>query len=128
MATKPLPPRLELCFSVPLTPISVNHYKVRTRRGITFVTEEARAFKSAIAVFAGGRSVSAKEYVLEVRVYFGKNQKGDGDNLWKCIGDGLTECGVIHSDAAVKRWVLEVDRDWEFPRTEIAVSEFRRQK
>jgi Holliday junction resolvase RusA-like endonuclease len=126
--TEPLSPRQELCFSVPLTPISVNHYKMRTRKGVTFVSSEARAFKQALAIFAAGRSISAKEYVLEVRVYFGKNQKGDGDNLWKCIGDGLKECGVIRSDAAVKRWVMEVDRDWECPRTEIAVSEFRRRK
>jgi Holliday junction resolvase RusA-like endonuclease len=111
----------ELSFIVPLVPVSVNHYKMRTRKGVTFVTAEAKAFKSAVAVFAAGRSVQAKAYELEVRVFFGKGKKGDGDNLWKCIADGLKDAGVIHSDAAVKRWVMELDRDWEHPRTDITV-------
>lgn len=129
MTTKfPLLPRQELCFSVPLIPPSVNHYVKHTRSGKHYVTAEARAFKQAVAIFASGRSISAKEYSLEIRVFFGKGQKGDGDNLFKVPADGLKECGAIHSDAAIKRWSIEVDRDWENPRTDIAVSEFRRQK
>lgn len=108
-------------FTVPLTPPSVNHYKVKTKRGHTYVTSEAKAFKQAVAIFARGAVVESKHYELDVTVYFGKGQKGDGDNLWKCIGDGLKEAGVIRSDAAVKRWVMNVDRDWELPRTEIKV-------
>lgn len=113
-----------LHITIPLVPPSVNHYKMRTRRGVTFVSDEAKAFKSAVAIFAGGRSVPAKrnqKYALAAIVYFGKGQRGDGDNLWKCIADGLKDAGVIRSDAAVKRWLLEVDRDWENPRTEVWV-------
>ena len=110
-----------LQFSVPLLPPSVNHYKMRTRKGVTFVSGEARAFKQAVAIFAAGRSVQAANYELEVTVFFGKGNKGDGDNLWKCIADGLKDAGVIHSDAAVKRWVMVLDRDWTNPRTEITV-------
>ena len=55
-------------------------------------------------------------------VYFGKDQKGDGDNLWKCIADGLKEARVIHSDAAVSDWIMRVRRDWGAPRTEITVT------
>lgn len=111
----------ELSFIVPLVPPSVNHYKVRTRRGVTFVTKEAKAFKWAVSAFAQGRSVTAKKYALDVIVYLGKGKRGDGDNFWKCIGDGLKDAGVIHSDAAVKQWQMEVKRDWDNPRTEITV-------
>jgi Holliday junction resolvase RusA-like endonuclease len=111
----------EVRIIVPLIPPSVNHYKMRTRRGVTFVSDEAKAFKAAVAIFALGRSVEAKHYQLDVRVYFGKKGRGDGDNLFKCVGDGLKEAGVIHSDAAIKRWVMELDRDWENPRTDIRV-------
>lgn len=111
----------QLNIVIPLVPPSVNHYKVRTRKGVTFVTAEAKAFKTAVAVFAGGRSLISKEYELDVTVYFGKRGKGDGDNLWKCIADGLKDAGVIHSDAAVKRWVMQLDRDWDNPRTDITV-------
>jgi Holliday junction resolvase RusA-like endonuclease len=120
----------EVCFVIPLTPPSVNHYKTRTRRGVTFVSDEAKAYKAAVAMFARRQSMCAGltttqlgklHYELEVTVYFGKGQKGDGDNLWKCVGDGLKEAGVIHSDAAVSDWIMRVRRDWLNPRTEIAV-------
>lgn len=68
--------------------------------------------------------MEARRYELQVRIYLGHGQKGDGDNFWKVIADGLVEAGVIHSDAAVTRWVLELDRDKANPRTEITVSEF----
>lgn len=113
---------MTLSFTVPLVPPSVNHYKMRTRRGVTFVSSEAKAFKAAVAVYAAGQQVRSKAYELNVRVYFGKGGRGDGDNLWKCIADGLKDAGVIHSDAAVKRWVMEVDRDWDYPRTDIKVT------
>ena len=123
-------------FTVPLVPPSVNHYKVPvtyrvrgggTRQGFA-VTPEGIAFKAAVAVFARGGSVAFRtpaerrtgRYSLDVRVFLGPNQRGDGDNFWKCIGDGLVEAGVIHSDARVRVWHIEVcDEDRENPRTEI---------
>lgn len=118
-----------------LIPPSVNHYKVpviaRTRNGPkkTFmVTPEGKAYKAAVAIFARGQSIAPGtdaerlkvRYALYVKVFLGKGQKGDGDNFWKCIADGLTEAGVIHSDARVRRWRLDVeDTDRENPRTEI---------
>lgn len=108
-------------FDVPLVPPSVNHYVKHTRQGKHYVTPEGKAFKAAVGIFARGQSVNSKNYALAVTVYFGKGQKGDGDNLWKCIADGLKEAGVIRSDAAVKQWIMNVDRDWENPRTEINV-------
>jgi len=93
------------------------------------VTPEGKAFKEAVAIFARGASIAPStaaeqrevRYALYVRVFLGKGQRGDGDNFWKCVADGLTEAGVIHSDARVKRWRLDVeDTDRENPRTEIA--------
>lgn len=119
---------------IPLVPPSVNHYKVRARHGHTYVTGEALAFKAAVASCASPDARDGKlwrglsshhrsklRYELSATVYLGKRGKGDGDNFWKVIGDGLKEAGVIHSDAAVKRWVMQVERDWENPRTEITV-------
>jgi Holliday junction resolvase RusA-like endonuclease len=111
-----------ISFTVPLTPPSVNHYKVpvwNMRR--FYVTPEATAYMDAIKLFSRGQKVEAKEYAFDVTVYFGKGQKGDGDNLWKVIADGLKKAGVIRSDAAVKDWFLRVRRDWDNPRTEIKV-------
>ena len=130
------PSQQSVRITVPLIPPSVNHYKMRTRKGVTFVSHEAKAFKDAVIIFA--RQANADllldwnclpesrlrkiRYELEARVYFGKDQKGDGDNLWKCIADGLKEARVIHSDAAVSDWIMRVRRDWGAPRTEITVT------
>ncbi len=111
----------ELSFTVPLVPPSVNHYVKHTRSGRHYVTKEGIAYKFAVKVYAAGLSVTAKKYALSVIVYLGKGQRGDGDNFFKCIGDGLKDAGVIHSDAAVKHWAIEVRCDWENPRTEITV-------
>lgn len=116
----------ELHLVIPLIPPSVNHYKLRHTWGKTTVSKQATAFKWAVAVFAQGTVVQAEFYEVEARVYFAKGGKGDGDNLWKCIGDGLKDAGVIRSDAAVKNWIMHLDRDWNNPRTEIWVREFAR--
>lgn len=122
-------------FEVPLTPPSVNHYKmpikIRTKNGMRdsyALTAEAEAWRAAVAVFAAGRTIApatAKErtkirYGIGATVYLGKNERGDGDNYWKCIADSLQYCGVIHSDARVQIFVLEVlDTERHNPRTAI---------
>ena len=112
---------MSLTLIVPLVPPSVNHYVKHTRSGRHYKTQEGEAFKEAIGIIARGRSIKAKEYELEAHVYLGFGQKGDGDNFWKCLADGLVQAGVIHSDAAVKDWIMRVRRDRESPRTEITV-------
>lgn len=112
----------EVRFTVPLTPPSVNHYKARAKNGHWYVTKQATAFKSAIGIFAARQVCEGKRYQLDVTVFLGKGQRGDGDNFWKVIGDGLKEAGVIRSDAAVAAWNMKVDRDPKNPRTEIKVS------
>lgn len=111
----------EIRLSIPLVPPSVNHYKMKSKHGHWYVTKEAIAFKQAIAIFAAHRSLPLGKYELEAIVYLGKGQRGDGDNFWKVIADGLKEAAVIHSDAAVKDWRIQVRRDKENPRTEIIV-------
>lgn len=111
----------DFSFTVPLVPVSVNHYKMRARNGHWYVTKEAVAYKAAVGVFSRGQNVKAKRYQLDVSVFLGKGQRGDGDNFWKVIGDGLKDAGVIHSDAAVSVWNMTVGRDADNPRTEIRV-------
>jgi Holliday junction resolvase RusA-like endonuclease len=127
-----------LRIEIPLVPPTVNHYKrpaIIRRRGKPPVkgqvlTDEARAFKAAVAICARGETVAPAteserrkvRYQLQAIVYLGKGQRGDGDNFWKCLADGLKEAGVIHSDAAVTRWNIDVARDRENPRTVVEVS------
>ena len=127
---------LAVKFTVPLVPPSVNHYKmpviVRKAGGHTIrsfaVTPEGRAYKAAVQIYARGQTIAPRSttertkvrYALRVTVYLGKGQRGDGDNFWKCVADGLVDAGVIHSDARVRDWHMSVrDDDRENPRTEI---------
>lgn len=137
-----------LAFTVPLVPPSVNHYKqpcvYRDRSGVTRkgqrITPEAIAYKAAVAIFARGETIipaailaipklssqkyqlNKLRYTLRCVVVLGRGQRGDGDNFFKCIADGLQEAGVIHSDARIKHWNIDVDsNDRDNPRTEIHV-------
>jgi Holliday junction resolvase RusA-like endonuclease len=127
-----------IIFEVPFTPPSVNHYKkpvtLRTRNGPvkSFArTPEADRFLQAVAIFARGQSLppaTAAErlkvrYALTCTVFLGEGERGDGDNFFKCIADGLTGAGVIHSDARIRTWHIDVeDGDRQNPRTLICVS------
>ena len=130
-----------LSFRIPLVPPTVNHYKVpagsRPDRATGIVrptyklTPEALAFKEAVAIFARGDSISPASdaerrkvrYGVFVRIVHGHKQRGDGDNYWKCIADGLVDAGVIHSDARVKVWHLVViDNQRDEARTEITAT------
>lgn len=127
---------MTLHITIPRLPPSVNHYKMRTRRGVTFVSKDAKAFKAELALYAhqiispiryvaerGRKRLSAhpETYAVEIIVFQGAKQKGDVDNYAKCVLDGLAEAGVIHSDAAVTDLTLRKRRDRENPRTEITI-------
>jgi len=92
----------------------------RHSTGHWYVTREAESFKSAVRLFARGKSIVAKKYQIDFIVFLGKDKRGDPDNFCKVIGDGLKEAGVIHSDSKV-RWTADTGRDWNNPRTEITV-------
>jgi hypothetical protein len=129
----------ELSFTVPNIPPSVNHYKTpkiirphgsRFHTLIWIETPEAELYKLQVRQAAKFRTLSPAtprerdlvRYELDVQIVLGPGQRGDGDNFWKCLADGLVQCGVIHSDARVKRWILDVDdtrRHENNPRTEI---------
>lgn len=128
-----------LRIEIPLVPPTVNHYKKpalfpRKRGGPPVpgmvMTKQAKAFKAAVAIFARGESLAPAteserrkvRYMLVATVYLGYKQRGDGDNFWKCLADGLVEAGVIHSDAAVTKWHIDVARDRENPRTVVEIS------
>ncbi len=91
----------ELMFTVPLTPPSGNHYKQPRGAGGYFLTEEAQAFYSAVAIMARGRSLEAELYEVTMWVYLPPKARGDGDNFFKCGLDALERARVIHSDAAI---------------------------
>jgi len=112
----------ELEFTVPLAPPSVNHYKMRSRDGHYYVTDEATAFKQAVAVAARGRRVRQAFHSVEIYRTLGPKQRLDLDNCAKVVLDGLAEGGQIHSDAAVTMLVLHKRRG-ERPETFIAVWE-----
>jgi Holliday junction resolvase RusA-like endonuclease len=131
-----------IVFEVPLTPPSVNHYKkpikLHTRNGIVNSyarTPEAEAFRDAVAIFARGQSLipaTTKErreirYRLIATVFLGEGQRGDGDNFFKVLADSVANAGVIHSDARVRSWHIEVeDNDRKNPRTLICVTTMKR--
>ena len=124
------------------TPPSVNHYK----QPVTFhtpsgprksfkLTGEAQAFRDMVAILARRRTVSPPttrerqlvRYALTCTVYLGEGDRGDGDNFWKCIADSVENAGIIHSDARVRRWHLDVeDCDRDNPRTEIRAERIER--
>ncbi len=127
-----------IILEMPFTPPSVNHYKkpitLRTTNGprLSFaLTEEAKAFRDAVAIVARGQTLipeTAAErnkirYALVVTVFLGEGERGDADNYWKCIADSLVKAGVIHSDARVRSWHIEVeDQERHNPRTLICVT------
>src|SRR5437870_5080493 len=111
-----------LILTIPLVPPSVNHYVKHARRGIHYVTKEAKAFKAAVGIIAQGRFVKAKRYSIAIELHLAKGQRLDADNGNKCILDGLTEAGVIHSDSAVTTISVQKFRDPSNPRTEIKVT------
>ena len=123
---------------IPSIPPSVNHYKDsqifcnrKTRKHFIkwTPTGHALAFKYTVRNLARGASLAPATlreqrrtyYIVRVVVFLGAGQRGDGDNFWKVIGDSLTFAGIIHSDAAVKGWIMWVGRDRENPRTEITI-------
>ena len=110
-------PERAITFIVPLVPPSVNHYAKHTRDGKHYTTDEATAFKDAVATFAGGRFIQSKTFSVRITVVLGKGGKGDVDNFPKLVLDGMAACGVFRdkngkrvSDAHVDELMVSVDR------------------
>lgn len=102
------------------------------------ITQAAKAYYAAVAIFARGRTVAPQtdaelrkvKYSVRIDVFLGPRQRGDFDNFWKCGLDALVHCGVLHSDAAVdgetSKCVVHGD-ERENPRTTYAVSRTERE-
>lgn len=117
-----------ISFTVPGTPVSVNHYarhcivRGQIRR---YKSREAVGFAADLAYSAQGLQVRSKNgYEVSYRIYHGKGERGDIDNRAKVLLDALVSAGVIDSDAKVKRLIAEKFRDPVNPRTEIEVREY----
>lgn len=122
----------ELKLTIPLEPVSVNHYKsvriIQPKGGgkpfiSTYVTKVADAFMAAVARCAKGQQLHSKAYAVGFCVYQGHGSRGDVDNYSKCVLDGLVKAGVIHSDSAIVDLTISKRRDPQNPRTEIIVRE-----
>jgi hypothetical protein len=131
--------------TIDMLPPSVNHYKepikIRTSTGLRTsfaLTPEAILFRDLVWIASRTCGTIAPDpmdkklrrevrYALYVTLYLGKGERGDGDNFWKCIADSVAHAGIIHSDARVRRWCLDVeDCDRENPRTEITAERIER--
>lgn len=118
--------REKLEFTIPLVPPSVNMYVRHVCKGrfaVHYVTPQAKSFWEAVAICSRRQKVGddKSEFDIIITVYLGKGQKLDWDNIPKCVGDGLTKAGVIHSDAAIMQGLVRKRRDRKNPRTEVIV-------
>jgi Holliday junction resolvase RusA-like endonuclease len=115
-------------FVVPLTPPSANHYVRHVwtgRRAKHYQTAEAVAFKNAVRFCANGQrlSFSCRRCAVRLAVFLAKGERLDIDNAPKLCLDGL-KGAVIATDAIVKHLEIDLDRDWQQPRTEIEIQGF----
>lgn len=131
-----------ICFTVPLLVPTTNHYKSPTRytgkdgfRHLGFkLTNEAKAYRDAVCIFAQGRTVAPQtpaerrkvKYTVQMDVYLGPKQRLDSDNALKVGIDSLVWCGMIHSDASVYESKAIIHKDEranpENPRTQYIVT------
>lgn len=121
---------MNLSITINRTPPSSNHYR-GMNRGKFFLRREAQLFFDLMKLEVRGQFVNAEEFEVLACIYLGKDQRGDVDNFGKVLLDGLAKCGVFCdkegipvSDAYVRRIVLEKDRSWASPRTEIIVKPY----
>lgn len=112
-----------ISFMVPAIPPSANHYKMPRGRGRfgMYVTEEAKKFKSDVALCSKGIQIRWRHYGVQIDIYLGKKQKGDLDNFSKVTLDSLVFAGVIDSDAKITDLRMTKSRDISNPRTVISV-------
>ncbi len=123
-----------ISFTVDLTPPNLNHYVRHTRDGRHYVTQEAKAFKSAVAVSGRHKFVSGKTFTVSIKIVLGAKQRLDVDGGVKLVLDGLAAYGAfqnmkgeIVSDAYVRCLMVILDCDSRPERgyTEIVVERLK---
>jgi Holliday junction resolvase RusA-like endonuclease len=125
-----------LSFTVPGTPIVLNHYLGRRRDGGYFRTAETEAWRNKVTwtlKLLDRPYVIADKFAVEIHVYLGSGGKGDVDGFPKQVLDPLAAAGAFRnskgkclSDAHVTRLVIEKHRDRENPRTDVTVEALTR--
>lgn len=132
------PPEEIVVFSVPfLCPPTGNHYKKPMKYvgkdgslHLGFrLTQETKAFRDAVAIFARGRTVvpvDPKErkkarYNVRVTVTLGKGQRMDEDNCLKVALDSLQYAGVIDNDSKVHPVPFVIRDNRDNPGTEFVI-------
>ena len=114
-----------ITITVPCTPPSVNTYVRHTRRGGHYKTDAVKQFEAEMQVACIGKRLKAKQYEVQLDVYFGPGERKDTDNLAKIPIDCLAQNGVFagQTDSTVKRIVVEKYTDQrDKPRTEIRIT------
>ena len=90
-----------LKLEIPMIPPGVNHYVRHTRRGLHYVTPEAKAFKDYVAILLRNKFLSpfvvGKTFGIEAWIYLGPKERGDVDGFGKLILDALAEAGAFRN-------------------------------
>lgn len=108
--------RLELPY-----PPSANRYWRKTKTGRIYVSEDAKAFKSAVAELCHGMKPVTGDVAVEVRV-FRPRKSGDLDNTLKVTLDALRGFAFVDDKQVVKITAYRAD-DKIRPRAEVLISE-----
>lgn len=79
-------------------PPTVNHYYARQKNGATYVGQEGKSYRSAVAYcFIKSTKLKGKLRV-NIDVYPPDKRRRDLDNLNKCLLDSLQCAGIIKDD------------------------------
>lgn len=100
---------IEVVFTVPLVPPSVNHYKRSKKGGGFFRSPEATAFIDAVCIFAGrapDEFYKSDFYEVDMTVFlepasYARMKSNDVDNFLKIGIDALAHARVVHNDGAI---------------------------
>ena len=92
---------MNLSFTLPLLPPSVNHYKVRRY----FSNRETQAFMDAVCIFSKKQPVTGRFFIVDITYYLPDAEllRWDTNNFAKVAIDALVKAGVIRDD----RYILE---------------------
>jgi crossover junction endodeoxyribonuclease RusA len=89
-------------------PPTVNHYYVRTRRGMV-VGKRGVKYREKIAAMQGPKEKFTGRISVKLRCFFPDRRKRDLDNLNKCTLDALQKAGWYEDDSDI--WDLRLIRD-----------------
>lgn len=86
-------------------PPSANRYW-RHANGRTYVSEQAKAYRKAVAAACGVRTPLQGELAVKLSFDYPDRRKRDLDNLAKQVLDSLQLCGAIEDDSQIVQLLL----------------------